>query len=350
MTVSSELQKLLTKEFKGDVKISRITPDLKGKVIVLYGANATGKTYQSARFKNPIFLPVEKGLNATNNAIVLKTTNWSDLKRNGRKLAGKNFVKLLRSGEQITIVIDGIERIGTYCKNYLCAKHEVDTIGQANGGYGCWDEYDNLVWTWVDNIISLGYTIVFIGHEKLDKKKDKYIIDGDERNIKPIRDNADIVCYLKSNGVDEKGEVIYSSAYLAETEDFFARTRFRYMDTYVEEFTAENLEKVIVDGVKKQNEVEGFDSVSFEEQQEIYEEEEVTYNELLETIKEQLIEMKELNIISQSANVVSEHLGEGVKVSEASEKQVEALICIRDDLQEIIDEFEPDDDDDKEDE
>lgn len=340
MAISAELQKLLNKNFKGDVKISRVNPDLRGKVIILYGGNNVGKTRQSSKFKNPIFLPVEKGLNATNNAMVLKTSNWNDLKKNGRKLAGKDFVNLLKTGEQITIVVDGIERIGNYCKNYLCSKYDVDTIGKANGGFGAWEEYENLVWSWVDNLIGLGYTVVFIGHEKFDKKKDKFIIAGDERAIKPIRDNADIVCYLSSNGTDENNEVIPSSAYLAETDKFFARSRFDYMDTYIECFTADNLEKVVVEGIKKQNEEEGCDNVSFEEQQEIYEEEDITYEEAIQQIKDlylQFSKTEELEDIYM--DIVEEHLGEGVAVSEATVKQLEALVCIRDDLQEKLDEM-----------
>jgi hypothetical protein len=337
MAISNKLQELLMKNFKGDVQVSHVSPDLRGKVIVLYGGNNVGKTSQSAKFKNPIFLPVEKGLNATNGAIALKTSSWSDLKKNGKKLASKEFVDLLQSGEQITIVIDGIERIGTYCKNYLCAKHNVDSIGKANNGYGCWEEYDTLVWTWVDGIISLGYTIVFIGHEKLDKKKDKFVIDGDERNIKPIRDNADIVCYIKSNGTDDKNRVIPSSTYLAETDEYFARTRFTHMDTYVKEFSADNLEMAIVEGIKKQNKVEGFDNVSFEEQQKIYGKSEDTLESVIAEIKELFEKMEELDMVDDYLDIVATHLGEDGRVSEATIKQLEALVCIRDDIQEKLD-------------
>lgn len=340
MAISDKLQALLQKNFKGEVQVSCVSEDLRGKVIVLYGGNNVGKTSQSAKFKNPIFLPVEKGLNATNGAITLKTANWSDLKKNAKKLAGKDFVSLLQSGEQITIIIDGIERIGTYCKNYLCAKYDVDSIGKANGGYGCWEEYENLVWTWVDGIISLGYTVVFIGHEDYDKKKDKFVIDGDERNIKPIRDNADIVCYLKSNGVDEKGKVIPSSAYLAETDEFFARTRFTYMDTYLKEFSAENLERIIVEGIKKQNKAEGYDSASFEDQQKIYGKVEETLDDIKAELKELYEKMDELDMIDDYLEIVAEHLGEDGRVSEATQKQLEALICIRDDVQDKLDNIE----------
>lgn len=338
MGISEKLQALLQKNFKGEVQVSNVSPDLRGKVIVLYGGNNVGKTSQAAKFKNPIFLPVEKGLNAINGAIALKTSNWSDLKRNGKKLAGKEFVSLLQSGEQITIVIDGIERIGTYCKNYLCSKYDVDSIGKANGGYGCWEEYDTLVWTWVDGIISLGYTIVFIGHETLDKKKDKYRIDGDERNIKPIRDNADIVCYIKSNGADEKNKVIPSSAYLAETDDYFARTRFTYMDTYVKEFSADNLETAIVEGIKKQNKAEGFDNVSFEEQQKVYGKNEDTLESVIAEIKEMYERMEELDFVDDYLDIVAQHLGEDGRVSEATAKQLEALVCIRDDIESKLEE------------
>ena len=338
MAISDKLQELLQKNFKGDVQVSHVSADLRGKVIVLYGGNNVGKTSQSAKFKNPIFLPVEKGLNATNGAIALKTSNWSDLKKNGKKLAGKDFVQLLQSGEQITVVVDGIERIGTYVKNYLCAKYDVDSIGKANGGYGCWEEYDNLVWTWVDGIISLGYTIVFLGHAKLDKKKDQYVIEGDERNIKPIRDNADIVCYLESNGIDDKGKVIPSSAYLAEADDYFARSRFTYMDTYIEEFSAENLEKTVIDGIKKQNEAEGYIGVSFEEQQKIYGKVEETFESVVEEIKEMYAKLDELDLVDDYVQIVEEHLGKDGRVGEATAKQFEALICIRDDIESKLEE------------
>ena len=173
MAMDKNIMDLFQTQFKDDVSVSRVSEDLKGKVIVIYGGNNLGKTYQCSRFENPIFIPCEKGMNAVNGAMVLKTRSWADLKKHGRKLASKNFVEALKNGANITLVIDGIERIGNYVKSYLCSKYDVDVIGDARNGFGCWEEYDNLVWSWVDNIISLGYTVVFIGHEIEDKKKGK---------------------------------------------------------------------------------------------------------------------------------------------------------------------------------
>lgn len=343
MAISEGLMGLLQKNFKENVKVTKVSPDLRGKVIVIYGGNNLGKTNQTAKFKNPIFLPVEKGLNATNGAIALKTTNWNDLVRNGSKLAGKEFVDFLKTGEQVTVIIDGYERIGTYCQNFLCSKYGVDDIGDTNDGFGCWKEYETLIWNWVDKLISLGYTVVFVGHEEEIKIKGKgtgkYDMIGDKRTVKPIRDNADIVCYLRSNGIDEEGRVIPSSAYLAETEEFFARCRFPYVPTEIEEFSAENFEKAVVEGIKYQNELEGASNdTTFEEQQEIYAKEEVDFKDVVATIKDMAKELNDKGLVDSYYGVVDQFLGEGANISEATQKNLEALIAIRDNLQEILDE------------
>lgn len=340
MAIEQSIADLFKSEFKEDVKISKVSEDIRGKAIVIYGGNNLGKSLQASKFPNPVFMPCEKGLNAINNALVLKTTCWSDLEKNARKLSGKKFTKALNDGANITIVIDGFENIGKYCKAMLCAKYGVPVINKANDGFGCWEEYENLVWGFVDKLLGLGYTVLFIGHEKFDKKKDKFIINGDERNIKPIRDNADIVCYLESNGVDEDGKPIHSSAYLAETSDFFARTRFTYMDTFIEDFTAENLINTVIEGIKKQNEAEGCEGgVTFKEQQNIYEEEDITFEELVEEIKdyyEQINGSGNEKLEDFFFDTVEKYLGEGVPVSEATEKQKDSLICIRDTLKDEL--------------
>ncbi len=341
MAISKSIQALLSKDFKEDAKISKISEDLKGKVIVVYGRNNLGKTKQASKLKNPIFIPCEKGLNAISGAVVLKTTSWNDMRRHAKRLSGRKWMDLLKQEGQITIIIDGIEKAGLYCRDYIASKHGVTDVADAKGGFGAWKQYEDEMIRWVDSIISLGYTVVFLGHESYDKKLDKAVIKGDERNIAPIRDNADIVVYLKSNGIDDNGDVVPSSGYLAESDEYFARTRFTYMDTYIEEYTAENLEKVIVEGIKRQNEAEGNVGVSFEEQQEIYASEEEDIEDVKEDIRELYEKLKE---ITDDENIywdiVEEHLGADGSVSEATKKQLEALLCIRDDMEFKIEELE----------
>jgi hypothetical protein len=339
MALSNDVAKLFGSTFGKKVKVSRISASLRGKSIVIYGGNNVGKTTQAAKFKNPVFMPFEKGMNAISGALVLQNASWADVKSNIKKLASKKFMDVLKSGEQITVIWDGFERAGFYCQRYIEQKYNAFDVADARGGFGAWTQYEKEFWTEVDNLLSLGYTVVFIGHvDDNKKKKDQLYPKGDKRCVAPIVDNADFVAYLEANGVDEEGNEIPSSAYFVETDDYFARSRFTYVKGVVEEFTAENFENAIVEGIKAQLEEEGIDDATFEEQQSIYSGEDIDHPELVEQIKKLFLEMKELDIIGDYEEIVAEYLGEGVKVSETSTKQIEPLICIREALQEAIDE------------
>ena len=47
--------------------------------------------------------------------------------------------------------------------------------------------------------------------------------------------------------------------------------------------------------------------------------------------------MEELDKVEDYLDIVATHLGEDGRVSEATVKQLEALVCIRDDIQEKLD-------------
>lgn len=336
MAISNSLAALVKDDTKGVIRVSRISADLRGKVIVIYGGNNLGKTTQASKFKNPVFLPFEKGLNGIDGAIVLKNREWSDFKSNVKLLSSSKWLKVLKEEGQITVILDGFEKAGFYCQKYLESKYDVYDIAEANGGYGAWKQYEKEMWTEVNKLLDLGYTVICIGHAVNNKDKGKLYPAGDTRTITPIIDNADIVCYLQANGVDENNEEILSSAYLVETDEFFGRSRFTYVPKYIETFTAENLEKAIVDGINKQLELDNSKSVSYEEQQEIYEGDNYTYDEMLEMIKDLYMKCDELGLQNEYADIVTKHLGDGVLVSQATKNQMISLACIKNDLEDIV--------------
>ena len=71
----------------------------------------------------------------------------------------------------------------------------------------------------INLLLSCDYTIVFIGHEQI--KDGKAMPKGDKRCLGPILDNSDFVVYVKSNGVNEKGELIY--AWISTDEPFIIK-------------------------------------------------------------------------------------------------------------------------------
>lgn len=342
MAVSQDVFNLLKGEFKDNVKVSKISESIKGKVITIYGENDTGKSTQAANFPNPVFIPLEKGLNAISGAMVLPVTCWSDLNNHVRKLTGKKFKQALKDPNMVmTVIIDGLENAGKYIKKFLCEKYQVDVIGDARNGFGAWEEYANMMWSLVDRLTSIGYTVVFIGHPVLGEDG-RFTLNGDSRVIKPILDNSDITVYLQSNGVDSEDNYIPSTAYLSATSKYFARTRFKYMERTIKEFTADNLIETMKIGIRKQNEIEGNESVDFEEQQDVYKVDETfedVKNEIAEIFKK-IQESDNEDLIDGYMDITGSILGEGVKISEVKPKHLDLLKSVRNELVEMMEEFE----------
>jgi hypothetical protein len=315
-------------------QVSVVAKGLEGKVITIYGSNNLGKTKQATRMSKPFYLGFEKGIRAISGIPFLPINKWSDFKKINKQLTDP---KTLDKAKEIyqTIIFDEVYTSALYCQDFLCKKHGVETIGEGNGGFGLWKEYETEFWTEIDKLLGTGYTLVFISHQE-ETKEGKAIPKGDKRSIKPIIDNSDIVVYLTSNGVDDDRNVIKSSAWFAETDEFFARSRFDYIDTYLPEFTAENLEKVIAVAIERQEEAEGIKAVSYAEQNERYQSDALNYDDLMEQIVAIGGELAEADRLEELTEIVEKHLGIGKKVTECKKSQVQIMSLILDDLLELV--------------
>ena len=198
---------------------------------------------------------------------------------------------------------------------------------------------------------SAGYTIVFIAHAQENTQTHFISPKGDKRCMNPIIDKCDYVVYLKSNGVDSDNRVIKSSAYLAETNEFFARSRIEYTPTFIKEFTADNLSAAIQEGIDKKRELEGATVVTFEEQQKGKEVESLNFNSLIDEFKKIIAsipgnadidgkteEGQRFNTFwgPNISRIVENHLGKGMRISNCNENQVEAVSLIVNDLKDFI--------------
>lgn len=319
-------------------QVSVVAKGLEGKVITLVGSNSLGKTKQATRMKKPFYLGFEKGIRAIAGIPFLPINKWSDFKKINKQLTDPKTLDKAKELYQ-TIIFDEVYTSALYCQDYLCKKHGVETIGEGNNGYGLWKEYETEYWSEIDKLLGAGYTLIFISHVD-ETKEGKHIPKGDKRSIKPIIDNSDVVVYLQSNGVDEEGKVIKSSAWFAETDKWFARSRFDYIDTYLEEFTAENLEEVIAEAIRRQEEAEGVKAVTYSEQKERFTSEELSYEELMEEIKVIGSQLAEADKLDELQEVVEKHLGAGKKVTECKKSQVQVMAIILDDLKDLLAEIE----------
>ncbi|MED1818966.1 ATP-binding protein [Bacillus subtilis] len=313
-------------------QVSVVAKGLEGKVITIYGSNNLGKTKQSTRMKKPLYLPFEKGLNAIAGVQFMPINSWADFKKVNKQLT-KNAEKAKEMYQ--TIIVDEVDAFAKYATRYVCEQYDVERIKDGNDGFGLWKEYETEVWEEINKLIGVGFTVIFIAHAAEDKKG-KVHPKGDKRVLAPVIDNSDIVLYLSSNGVDEDRKVIKSSAWLAETEEHFARSRFDYIDTYLPEFTAENLEKAIIEAIERQEQAEGIVAVTYEEQKQNNASEELDFNSLMDQIKEIGMKLNEEGRLEEVNEITEKHLGKGVKVTECSRKQVDVMSVILDDLKDLL--------------
>ncbi|CAF1783886.1 ATP-binding protein [Bacillus subtilis] len=313
-------------------QVSVVAKGLEGKVITIYGSNNLGKTKQSTRMKKPLYLPFEKGLNAIAGVQFMPINSWADFKKVNKQLT-KNAEKAKEMYQ--TIIVDEVDAFAKYATRYVCEQYDVERIKDGNDGFGLWKEYETEVWEEINKLIGVGFTVIFIAHAAEDKKGKVYP-KGDKRVLAPVIDNSDIVLYLSSNGVDEDRKVIKSSAWLAETEEHFARSRFDYIDTYLPEFTAENLEKAIIEAVERQEQAEGIVAVTYKEQKQNNASEELDFNSLMDQIKEIGMKLNEEGRLEEVNEITEKHLGKGVKVTECSRKQVGVMSVILDDLKDLL--------------
>lgn len=186
----------------------------------------------------------------------------------------------------------------------------------------------------INTLLSCDYTVVFIGHAL---EKDGYVSPkGDKRLLNPLIDNSDFVIYLTSNGVDENGKVVLSTGHLAETDTFFARSRFSGCVTEITPFNAENLEKAVKDAVAAEAKISGIKAVSYEEQKEQNVTAKYSYEELMDLIMDIGTKIAESGNIELLTETVESTLGAGKKVTECTKKQIDAMNIIYDELCEKV--------------
>ena len=320
-------------------EISVVAHGLEGKTIMIYGTNNVGKTAQSVRAKKPFVLACESGLNALNGVRYYRINNWREFKKAIDQFTNKKTIDKAKEMYS-TIIIDEVYASSLFCQKFVC-----DTYGEGcvslganpNSKVNLYQVYERLYWEQINKLVGAGYTVIFIGHAQ---EKDGYVSPkGDKRCLGPILDNCDIVAYVVPNGIDENGKVIKSSAYFAQTNQFFARSRYDYMVTHIDEFTIENLEKAIADGIEAQAKAEGVQTVDYAVQQAQNAPTVLSYEELMDELQVYGGKLVGANKADLVTEIVENTLGVGKKVTECTKKQIESIAIVLDDLKSACEEL-----------
>ena len=301
---------------------------MEGKKIIIYGVNDTGKTKQITKLDRPLLLMTEAGGSAVRCNKIL-VDSWSKFKDIVSSLAKeKTFDEMYEKYR--TIVIDTGENLVSLSEQAVCNEFEVRDLSEITGrenGYKIARTDFNLQ---INKLTGLGYCVVFICHEERVELEDevtgeKYIFiqpkgtSNEKSSMRMIRDLCDFCIYLRPNGIDKTTyETIPSTAICRRTKNVFARSRFA-IQTFIEPFTAEGLKSAIEEAVAKSAEEEGAEVIAYKRTDESYTKED--YFDMIKPYVQKLFEQygNEVTMIIES------ELGEGRKVTEATDDELVAL-------------------------
>jgi len=310
-----------------------VAKGLEGKSFLVYGSNSTGKTAQCVRMSKPFVIATESGLNATVGVKYIRVQSWADFKKIVKQFTSKSTVEKARQMYD-TIIIDELYATALLCQDYIqtVVGGGALTLGDTidGGKVNLYQAYEKEFFKTINTLLSCDYTVVFIGHEQ--EKDGKAVPKGDKRSVDPVRDFVDYVIYVKSNGVDEDGKVIPSSAYLAETDEYFARSRFDTTPTYLPIWSAEALEEAVNIGIQGLVDKTGVDAVSYDVQKEMNTTETYDFDTVMDNLMEVGQRFADADKMEELTDIVEATLGVGRKVSQCTKKQLDALVIILDDL------------------
>lgn len=322
--------------------ISTVPKGIEGKTMLWYGSNRVGKTLQATQAEKPYYLAFEKGINAIPGIPFAPIQKWGDFIKVNKALTNPTTLAKAKEMYQ-TLIVDTTEMAGLMCSDYICQKFDAESIASGNRGYGLWSEYSNEWRRQINLLTSAGYTIIFISHEGSRTFKDETGADydkiypkGDKRIIDPVCDLVDIIVYLKPNGLNEKGEEIPSSAFLVNTSEYHAGSRFTYLPKFLQEFSMDNMQKAIGEAISKQEANKKGSTVDYSQFKKDYEVvEEMPFDELVKAIGDIAQKLYDLGRFNEYEDKVTEHIGKGVKVSEAKKSQQQVLEVLYAELKEI---------------
>lgn len=300
---------------------------LEGQKALIYGSNGCGKTFQASRMPKPLLLMTEAGGNAVRCPKVF-INKWAVFKDLVNQLTNEKTLDEMKS-KYTTIICDTLEGLVTLAEQAVCSEFGVRDLSEITGKQNGYSIYRKDFKTQINRLCSAGYFILFVDHEEsveltdeLTGEKYNFIQPKGSGNIKSstrfVRDMCDFCFMIKSSGLDDNGDTIPSIALCKQTKHAFARSRYA-IQTFIKPFTAKNMEEAIIKAIEKSAKDEGANLSDWKMSHDNYTKEDwvnmiqpyfkAVHNKYPDKVKE----------------IVACELGEGGKISQATDEQLVEL-------------------------
>ena len=236
---------------------SKISRDLKGKFLLIYGQPKTGKSTFGSQLPRSLFLNFEQGTNALAGIRSVPILRWTDAKKVLTQLRKPQAKEMYDS-----IVVDTASIALHLCEKYICQREGTESIRDIPWGQG-WNMLKTEFSEFWREITLLGFGILFIAHSK-DKPTEMRDEDGNaitavcpdlpNNAYTIINSIVDIIGYLQvqmnSDGTTER------FLYTRSTPTVFAGSRYQYLAPKIK-FGYQELVDAIGDAIDKAVELDG---------------------------------------------------------------------------------------------
>lgn len=326
-----------------DIKPHQVSRDLRGYSVFLYGEAKSGKTTVATKFPKHLLLAFEKGYNAIPGAMAQPINSWGEFRKALRQLKNDD----VRAAFE-TIIIDTADIAYDYCERYICSNAGVDSIGDIAYGKGykmAAKEFDEQL----RSILQMNYGLVLISHATDKTFKDQNgqeynqivpTLDSKPRNI--VTRMADIIGYSRIIELPD-GEKS-TKLFMRGTPRFIAGSRFKYTPDYID-FGYNQLVNAIAEAIDKQAAEEGNECFT-DKRSNLYIPvvEELDFDKLMLEFNSLITKLSSESEEETFANywqpritqVIEKYLGKGMKASQCTRDQVEALDLIVSELRGLI--------------
>lgn len=332
-----------------DITPHQVSRDLRGYSVFFYGEPKSGKTTIATKFPRHLLLAFEKGYNAIPGAMAQPINSWGDFRKILKQLKDPAVKKKFE-----TIIIDTADIAYDYCEKYICANAKradggfgVDSVADISFGKGYTmvaHEFDECL----RSIVQMDYGLVLISHSVDKTFKDETgaefnqivpTLGNKPRNI--VSRMCDIIGY--SRGVQDAEGNTSTKLFMRGTPRYVAGSRFKYTPDFID-FSYSDLVKAIGEAIDKQMEEDGSEYFT-DERANVYKTTmiELNFDELMDTFNQLVGHIMEGASDEEFATywqprivqITDKYLGKGMKVSQCSRDQVEALDLIVSDLKDL---------------
>lgn len=297
----------------------KISKNLKGKFIMVYGLPGIGKTSLAAQFPKVLIAGFEMGTNALNNVYVAPMVSWNDWRTNAKQLCRDAELK-----EKFEcIAIDTADSAWDLCVKWVCSQNAVEKLGDIPWGQGydmAKKEYQSIF----RDLAYAGYGLIFISHaaEKTfkDEKGEEYQQINPALPARPydiVNKMVDLIGYIREIPNEEGDRKRY--IFFRGDDRFFAKSRFQYIEPRIE-FSYDNIVNAMYDAIDKEVAATGGKAAE-------------TVNPYIELNFDALIEEAKIvwgkviqnEKVEEASKILENEFGEPKRFSEITSDQVEKL-------------------------